>query len=285
MNLLKILWFVKKMSDNKDDIRKNVGYAQHTIFKVGGQCPPYIRAYLQPAFLICVVVLAVAGAGMSVTMKKLGVVFSKEPLPLKKSLECLDERDLTPYKVISKEKIENPDILKKLGTEDYIQWILEDTGQAADSPVRELLLFITYYGLPDRVPHVPEECWTGGGYQKLGSEAVTLNINNGKGFDAKVPAKYLVFAPKKTSLWQGGERIPNLYFFKVNGQYAGSREEARLALNKNLFGKNSYFCKVELVFNRSSVAPSKEQAVTACEKLLVVILPILERQHWPDWKD
>ena len=67
MNLIwlrMILWFVKKMHDTRDDI----------------------RVYLQPAFLICVLVLAAAGAGMSVTMKKLGIVFKKEPLPLKKSL-------------------------------------------------------------------------------------------------------------------------------------------------------------------------------------------------------
>jgi hypothetical protein len=56
-------------------------------------------------------------------------------------------------------------------------------------------------------------------------------------------------------------------------------------LNKNLFGKTSYFCKVELVFNRSSMAPSKEQTVTASQKLLTVILPILEQDYWPDWKD
>jgi hypothetical protein len=242
-----------------------------------------IRVYLQPAFLICVLVLAVAGAGMSVTMKKLGVVFQKEPLPLKKSLEDLDENGLMPYKVVSKQKIEDPDTLKALGTEDYIQWILEDTEQAADSPMKECLLFVTYYQLPDRVPHVPEECWTGGGYQKLGSEAVTLEINNGRGFVANVLAKYLVFAPKKSDLWQAGEKIPNLYFFKVNGQYAGGRQEARIALNKNLFGKNSYFSKVELVFNRSPVAPNKEQAIAASEKLLSVILPILEHEHWPKW--
>ena len=245
----------------------------------------YIRAYLQPPFLICVLVLAVAGASMSVTMEKLGIVFKKEPLLLKKSLEQLDESDLTPYKVVSKEKIENPDTLKALGTEDYIQWILEDTEQVVNSSVKEFLLFITYYKLPDRVPHVPEECWTGGGYQKLGSEAVTFSINNGEGFKTNVPARYLVFSSKQTNLWQSSERIPNLYFFKVNGQYAGDREKARIALNKNLFGKSSYFCKVELVFNRSSVAPSKEQAVAAGEKLLGVILPILEQRHWPDWKD
>ena len=244
-----------------------------------------IRIYLQPAFLICVLVLASAGAGMSITMKKLGIVFKKEPLPLKKSLEYLDEKDLTPYKVISKQKIQNPDTLRALGTEDYIQWILEDTEQAANSPAKEFLLFITYYKLPDRVPHVPEECWTGGGYQNLGSQAITCEVNNDEGFDIDVPAKYLVFGPKKTGLWQSSERIPNLYFFKVNGQYAGSRQQARIALNKNLFGRSSYFCKVELVFNRSSVAPSKEQAIKAGEKLLGVILPILEQQHWPDWKN
>ena len=52
-----------------------------------------IRVYLQPAFLICVIVLAIAGAGMSITMKHLGIILDKEPVPLKKSLEMLDEAD------------------------------------------------------------------------------------------------------------------------------------------------------------------------------------------------
>lgn len=243
-----------------------------------------LRVYLQPAFVICVLVLATAAGGMSFAMKKLGIVFDKEPLMLKKSLELLDEADLSPYTVVSKEKITNADTLKSLGTEDYIQWAMQDSEQSIESPVRECLLFVTYYRLPDRVPHVPEECWTGGGYQKLGSDTVTLEIDNSAGFKANVPAKYLVFGPKTAGLWYNDTRIPNLYFFNVNGQYAGSREDARFALNKNLFGKASYFCKVELVFNRSSVVPAKEDAVEASEKLLTVVLPILEREHLPDWK-
>jgi len=63
-----------------------------------------------------------------------------------------------------------------------------------------------------------------------------------------------------------------------------SREEARIALNKNLFRRSSYFSKIEVVLNQSSVAPRKEQAVAAGEKLLAVILPILEAEHWPDWE-
>jgi len=244
-----------------------------------------IRVYTQPAFLICVLVLAAGGVGMSVTTRRLGIILKKEPLPLRKSLELLDEGDLAPYRVVPpKLKIENEEILKTLGTEDYIQWVLEDTEEAADSAVKRCLLFITYYRLPDRVPHVPEECWTGGGYQKLRAEGIKLEINGNVSFKASIPAKYLVFGPKKASLWQSRVRIPNLYFFKVNGQYAGSRQEARMALNKNLFGKYSYFCKVELVFNRSSVAPSKTAAVAASEKLLAVILPVLEENHWPKWE-
>ncbi len=244
-----------------------------------------IRVYTQPAFLICALVLAAGGAGMSMTMKRLGIILEKEPLLLRKSLDLLDEGDLGPYRVVPpKLKIENKDVLRALGTKDYIQWVLEDSEEAAGSPVKRCLLFITYYRLADRVPHVPEECWTGGGYQKLPSQGVTLEINDKVSFKAKIPAKYLVFGPKRASLWQDGLRIPNLYFFKVNGQYAGSREHARIALNKNLFGESSYFCKVELVFNRSSAVPGKEAAVRASEKLLSVILPILEREHWPKWE-
>lgn len=241
------------------------------------------RVYLQPAFVICVLVLTVTGIGMSVTMKQLGIVLQKEPLPLKQSLELLDESDLSPYQVIPpKLKITNEDILKALGTEDYIQWVIEDTEQPAASPVRACLLFITYYPLPDRVPHVPEECWTGGGYQRLGSEDVSLNIQTSNHEKVNISAKYLVFGPKKAKLWENSIRIPNVYFFRVNGRYAGSREEARIALNKNLFGKHSYFCKVELVFNAGSAAPSKEESIGASEKLLAVILPVLEKKHWPD---
>jgi hypothetical protein len=112
-----------------------------------------------------------------------------------------------------------------------------------------------------------------------------LNVNDNAGFVARIPANYLVFGPKAANLWQSSIRIPNLYFFKVNGGFAGSREEARLALNKNLFGRHSYFCKVEIVFNMSSVAPTKEASIAASEKLLAVVLPILEKEHWPDWEN
>jgi hypothetical protein len=245
-----------------------------------------MRVYLQPAFLLCVLILVAAGSSMSIAIKSFGVYLKKEPLPIKKSLEFLDECDLAPYRVVlPKLKIENEEVLAALGTEDYIQWIVEDTEASADSAVKMFMLFVTYYQLPDRVPHVPEECYAGGGYQKLASDSITLEVDNKSGFKKVIRGKYLVFGGTKANLWRSSKKFPVLYLFRVNGEYAGSREEARLTLNKNLFHKHSYFSKVEIVFNQSSVEVSKADAIAASEKLLAAILPVLEQEHWPEWQD
>jgi len=244
--------------------------------------------YLQPAFLICAAVLAMAGGGMSVAIKSFGVYLKKTPLPLKKSLELLDENALAPYEVIGKEEIENEEIVKALGTEDYIQWTLEDRDAAADSAVRKCSLFITYYELPDpQVVHVPEECYIGAGNQRLAAGNVTFEINK-EGVEEKISARYVVFSGTNSNQWQNDAKFLVLYLFNVNGRYAGSREDARITLNKNIFGKYSYFSKVEWKFFNTKfgavIYPSKEEAVAASRKLLGVILPILVREHWPDWE-
>ena len=208
----------------------------------------------------------------------------KEPLPLKKSLELLDEKTLAPYEVVRKTEIPNQEVLESLGTRDYIQWTLEDTDAAADSTVRKCQLFITYYDLPDRVPHVPEECYTGGGHQKLTSDSVIFEIDN-NGVVEKIPATYLVFASTNSNYWGMDTKFPVLYLFNVNESYANSREEARFALNKNIFSKYSYFSKVEWKFFnirfKKPIYPGKEEAIAASQKLLSIILPILEKEHWP----
>jgi len=274
-----------------------------------------IKIYAQPAFLICAAVLAIAGSCMSWTIRRFNIYLKKEPVPLKKSLDLLDEKAFATYKVVRKEKIENEEVVKSLGTKDYLQWILEDTVVSADSAVRYCLLFITYYELPDNVPHVPEECYTGSGYQRVASDNATFEIkrlNNGGKEDQpnsyrqplagtrsqkvskkairtqKIPGKYVVFAIPKSKHWQQGTEFPVLYLFRVNQEYAGSRGEARIILNKNLFGKYSYFCKIECKFFNNSfgtvIYPGQKEAITANQKLLSVILPILEREHWPDLK-
>jgi hypothetical protein len=238
-------------------------------------------AYLQPAFLICAVVLGLAGTGMSVAKKQLGLYLKKEPLPLKKPLDSMDEAKLAPYRVAAKLSIENKEVLKKLGTQDYIQWVLEDSRVPVDSAVRNVLLFITYYELPDRVPHVPEECYAGSGYRRLATDSVALQAG-APGHIRTIPGRYLLFGASAGDVLEGGGQFPVLYLFRVNGEYAGDRDNARLALNRNLFSKHAYFCKIELAFNQGHIAPAKAAAVEASERLLSVILPILEQEHWPD---
>lgn len=241
-----------------------------------------IKVYLQPAFLICVVVLA----GGELIKPMLGVVIrDKEPLPLKKNLDLLDEKDLAPYKVVSKQKIENDEIIKELGTEDYIQWSLEDLGATVDSAVRKCVLFITYYELPDRVPHVPDECYVGTGSQKIDADNLVFKVNKDGG-KQEVPGRCVVFATSSSDYWAAGSKFLVLYLFRVNGDYKGTREGARLALGKNIRDKYSYFSKVEWKFFNMKfgtiIYPSKEEAIAASEKLLGVILPVLEAEHWPD---
>jgi len=245
---------------------------------------PYARHYLQPAFLICATVLAIAASIMSMTIKKFGVILKKEPLPLKKPLDLLDEKALADYKVTARTLIENKEVVKSLGTKDYLQWNLEDANAAVDSTVRYCTLFITYYDLPDVVLHVPEECYMGSGYQRLAYESVTLKIKKSDA-EENIPVRYIVFTSTGSNQWQSGTEFPVLYLFNVNGVYANSREEARMILNENLFGKYSYFSKIEWKFFNTrlgaAVYPSKEDAIAASQKLLKVILPILETDHWP----
>jgi hypothetical protein len=238
-------------------------------------------AYRQPAFLICAAVLALAGVGMSLATQRLGLYLKKEPLPLRKPLDAIEEGRLAPYKISAKVPIENEDMLKSLGTRDYIQWVLEDPRESVQSPVRKMLLFLTYYRQPDRVPHVPEECYTGGGYQQLATNAVSFRLDT-SGDPREIPGRYLLFDRVSHDVSSAVPQFPVVYLFRVNGEYAGSRDEARMALNKNIFSKHAYFCKIELVFNQSPTAPTRETATAAGEKLLAVLLPLLEQEHWPD---
>jgi hypothetical protein len=246
-----------------------------------------IKGYLQPAFLLCVLILAVGAAGRTILIKGLGGYLKKEPIPLKKSLELLDENLLLPYKVQVKEKQENEDIVENLGTKNYITWYLEDESEPVNSPVRKCVLFITYYDLPDKVPHVPEICYVGGGSEIVKSESLTIEIRNGD-FDRKIPIKYILFGGGEKGFLGKDIQFPVLYCFYVNGHYGNSREDTRYYLNKYFFYKYSFFSKVEWKFYNITefgmqVFPDEERSVEASRKLLSVLLPVLEREHWPDW--
>ncbi|MBW8035206.1 MAG: hypothetical protein FVQ79_06140 [Planctomycetes bacterium] len=247
-----------------------------------------IKPYLQSTFLICVIVLAVAAVSKDAVIEFCDIVLDKEAIPLKKSMDNMDELLLLPYKIVNRGKIENLDVLESLGTDEYIQWTLEDTEAGTYSPTRFCSLFVTYYtGNPDQVPHVPEECYVGSGYKQQTSQSLTLSIGKGQQ-QRDIKVKYLVFHPRNNLDWNV-TNFARLYFFRANGAYANSREGVRAIMIKNLFGRYSYFSKVEWDFYgksgyRSRIRPKQEETLEASEKLLRTLVPLLEKEHWPDWK-
>jgi hypothetical protein len=245
-----------------------------------------VKKYLQLPFVLGVVFLLI-GAGFNEAYRKFhGIAQIKKPLPLKISFDQLDEKLLAPYKVLDKSKIQNQDVLESLGTEDYLQWALEDTSVDVMSPVRNCSLFITYYtGNPDQVPHVPEACYTGGGNQIEKSTSVNLEVGdlNVPDIPKEIPSTALVFTRKSSEIWQASSEFSVIYFFKVNGKYKGDRTAVRIALG-DLTSEYSYFSKVELkFFNVKGINPDQKQSIEAAGRLLKVVLPVLEKNHWPDW--
>ena len=228
----------------------------------------------------CAVILALCGVGLSGTVESLGLVLNKDPLPLQRPLDQMDESGLAPFRVVARPRIEDPDVLRRLGTSDTIQWVLEDAESGMAGPVRSVLVFVTYYGLPDRVPHVPEECYLGAGYQRLTSDQVSLSPGGPRGPET-LEARYLVFGSTGVGRSIGVSDVPVLYLFRVNGRYAADRDEVRVVLNRNLLGRHSYFSKVELAFTGDAGTPSKTDVLREGQRLLARLLPILERDHWP----
>lgn len=248
-----------------------------------------IKPYLKPAFLICAALLLTAASSKTMIIKTLGLELEKLEIPLRKPLEDMDFETIGPYKLVSQERIENHDIIEELGTEDYLQCTIEDTDAEPASSTRFCQLFITYYtGNPDTVPHIPDECYVGGGNEQMAKELINLKIPGISNETIDLDASRVIFKREGTNKWDVGTTFSRLYFFKVNGQYSSGKTTTRVIMGKNVFGKYSYFSKVEWQFfgfnGNSQIMPEKEQIVNASQKMLSSVLPVLENEHWPDWE-
>ena len=246
-----------------------------------------IKSYLKPAFVVCLAILLIAGIAKEAVISWFGIEPVKVDTPLQKPLDEMDATVLAPFELRQQSRIENRDVLESLGTEEYMKWILEDTEAAKDSPTRYCSLFITYYtGNPDKVPHVPDECYVGGGNQRQSSGIVTIEIPDADG-TRKLDFQDVIFKRIDHDTMRE-ETFSVQYFFHANGKYCSSRTDTRLALGGNWFSKYSYFCKVEWKFYGVNafgmIYPDKEQTFQASRKLMTKLLPELEENHWPDWE-
>ena len=248
-----------------------------------------LKPYLQPAFLVCAMILLTAATTKSLVIRFLGWQLIKYPIELKHPLHEMDEKALLPYVVRNKAKIDDPDVLATLGTEAYLQWILEDPDAEPGDPARYCSVFITYYtGDPDRVPHVPDECYVGGGnVRKAGYVDSAALLRNGEQTPQTIRYQNILFGSAGETMLTASADFYVAYLFHANGQYSDSRTQTRTILSQNFLSKYSYFSKVEWQFYGvdpfGRVYPSRQQVVQASERLLQVLLPAIEKEHWPDW--
>lgn len=230
-------------------------------------------------FLVAVVVLAVTGGLAGPAASWLGIKQGKKTLPLKAALTTLDERALTPYRVINRHVLP-PEIVDALGTKEYIYWQLVDTSVANGDPLQRATLFVTYYtGGSNLVPHTPDACFTGTGYelaQPHENITVTLPSLDRNGEAGAIPVRLCTFM--KTAVFDH-EKVTVLYTFGCNGRFACTRHRVRVLVHAPT-NTYAYFSKVEVSFPGATRA----QSVEGARKLLNVVLPVLMDKHWPDFE-
>ncbi len=246
---------------------------------------PSLRGALaQAPFLACVIVLlgAVVLAGpVARTMK---VVLRKDPVPLRRPLGELDKSALGEYQFEAAAILDHA-MLDPLGTEEYIDWYFTDTSvQSRRNPLRYVHCFITYYtGKPDLVPHVAEVCYLGQGYDREQVGDLTVAIRGVEGERMEVPVRAVTFV--KSDVFQQAKPTV-VYTFHCNGAFVETRDRVRLRL-ADPRDRGAYYCKIEVTFGRAgstAADAAREEVIPAATKFLTRLLPVLLRDHMPDWK-
>ncbi len=236
---------------------------------------------LAAPFIIACLMLLCAKFVISPQFDKLGLGGEKKSLELRRPLGEMSKEDLGPYLFKTNLNI-SPEVEDALGAKDYLSWLFVDTSiSEPKDPLRYIRLFVTYYsGGRDLVPHTPDECFLGSGYQTIEKKNLTLPIES-MGLD--LPIRALTF--QKSDVFDR-DKPTVLYTFHCNGEFTETRTGVRVRINAPL-NKYAYFCKIEVTLggaSRNIGSPEREASIQAANKFLNVVLPRLVNDHMPDWE-
>jgi len=231
----------------------------------------------EPPFLIAVALLATAAFGIGPRL--LGDVGPKLEVPLKLPLAQLDKDKLAPY-AFRAQVDTTPAVVEVLGTEQFIDWRLDDTSRADRSdPTSGVRFTVSYYsGGRDQVPHVPDQCMTGAGYTAKIKENIEIEV---PALGRSIPVRVLTF--EKTAIMDN-ETPTVAYFFVCNGDFVCTRDGVRLGMNSPLH-EHAYFAKIEVSFGFARRVATREESIAATRRFLNVALPVLLENHLPDWDE
>lgn len=133
-----------------------------------------IRAVFNPPFIVALLVLVASALGMSAAINYYNIYLRK--LPIYPAPIGGQERVLRAIPTETehwirqgKDHIESAETQEVLGTENYLTRFFVEKNPPAGGRPRTVQLHAAYYtGMIDTVPHVPERCFTGGGWSLVG---------------------------------------------------------------------------------------------------------------------
>jgi hypothetical protein len=231
---------------------------------------------LTPHFILAVILLGAAAVLAGPISQMMDLKQDKRPLALRKPLAGIETSKLSPYRVVQRYTLE-PTVVDALGTDQYLHWRLEDTSVSPGDPLRHASLFITYYtGGRNLVPHTPDECYLGSGYQPAEAhENRDLELHPRGKDKSDLPVRVCSFV--RTAVFNR-EEVTVVYTFAANGAFAATRDRVRFIINDPR-ATYAYFSKVEVHFPNAS----REESVRGAAKLYEKLVPVLVDEHLPDF--
>lgn len=232
--------------------------------------------YTPPHFVLAIAILGIAALLSGPVAAWMGLRSNKLPISLRARLSALDASELFPYEV-QRRNVLAPTMIEALGTKHYISWTLVDSSLPTGDPLRTAQLLVTYYtGGPNLVPHRPEECYLGAGYAPAQAhENTAIEVPPDIVPSRSLPVRLCTFA--KTTL-KDRARTSVLYTFHCNGAFVGTSTGIRVR-TADPRNRHAYFSKVEVSFPLAT----REQHMQGARKLFERLLPVLMRDHWPDF--
>ena len=277
------------------------------------------------AALAIVGVILLAGAlGLNASVNAFKLQFKKEAVDLRQPIAALPGR-IGPWLQVSVDQRFPPEMEETLGTVEYIQRhyvdlrvadpklvakLDEAMARPADeeraeelralrgeiardvattSPQSMVMLHVAYYtGSVDTVPHIPDRCMLGAGFEPMGATqrvelpGVRTGALGGEAGGA-MPASFVQFQMPGSG-GQPAQTNSVAYFFQVNGDYEYDAITGVRKRLQNLLETHAYFAKIEVgVMAPSGVADAdaaRNRATLA--DFLADALPEIEA-CLPDW--
>lgn len=270
-----------------------------------------------PAVLVCLVLLVGAGTAFRTTVAALKFHLSKLPIDAELKLPSLPE-ETARFKMLS-DRQESAEMLEVLGTQNYVTRAYVRKDQETDPAAKIIEFHAAYYtGMIDTVPHVPDRCLVGAGFQITGAtQNVPLKLDLSAWNRDQAPegdrtvlsrrsyrtrqtigpdgTERMVLIRPSIRLPDGiegaslrttefatpgsGRKLMAGYFFIANGGIAGRAEDVR-ALAFDLRADYAYYLKVQV----SGSFETAEDLAAASAALIEDLLPDL-MLCVPDWYD